>query len=176
MKIFLSALLAVALGGFAQAQDASTHLAGRENKSPGPPGYVNVPNNDKAMDHAVEHARRSLGFFIAALKAKKGEDGSFEVKKPFVDGDKVEQLWVGDLTFDGKDFHGRINNKPLAVHNVRLNEKVTVAPSDLTDWMFVKKGELMGGYTTRVLYARLSPDQQARFEQEAQFKIEKGTR
>lgn len=174
MKTILIALFALVFCGFGFAQAESTHLAGRENKQPGPPGYVNVPDNDKAMEHAVEQARHSLGFFLSALQAKKGEDVSFAVKKPFVDGDKVEQLWVSDLTFDGQNFHGRINNKPLDVQNVKLDQKVTVAPADLTDWMFVKNGKLMGGYTTRVLYARLSPEQQARFDEQAEFTIEKG--
>lgn len=173
MKSLLTILFAVAFCGLGYAQTESTHLAGRENKAPGPPGYVNVPENDKVMEHAVEQARRSLGFFLSALQAKKGEDGSFAVKKPFVDGDKVEQLWVSDLTFDGQNFHGRINNKPLDVQNVKLDQKVTVAPADLTDWMFVKNGKLMGGYTTRVLYARLSTEQQAHFDEEAEFTIEK---
>lgn len=173
MKIFLTMVLAASLSGVAWGQTENTHLAARENKAPGAPGYQKVADNDKAMDKAVEHARKSLGFFIAALKAKKAGDSGFAVKKAFMDGDQVEQIWVDQVTFDGKEFHGRVNNKPLAVHNVRLGEKVTVSPAELTDWMFVKDGKLMGGYGTRVLYARLSPDEQAKFDKEAEFKIEK---
>ena len=58
------------------------------------------------MDRAVEQARRSLGFFLAALQTKHPDDNSFEVKKPFVDGDTVEQIWVGDLVFDRQNFRG----------------------------------------------------------------------
>jgi uncharacterized protein YegJ (DUF2314 family) len=38
--------------------------------------------------------------------------------------------------------------------------------------MFLKNGKLIGGYTTRVLYARLSPEEKAAFDQQAEFKIE----
>jgi len=55
---------------------------------------------------------------------------------------------------------------------VKLGQVVTVAPRDITDWMFVKSGQLIGGYTTRVLYARLSPQDRAIFNKEADFKIE----
>ena len=41
---------------------------------------------------AVEQARRSLGFFLAALQTKHPDDNSFEVKKPFEDGDTAEQI------------------------------------------------------------------------------------
>jgi uncharacterized protein YegJ (DUF2314 family) len=60
----------------------------------------------------------------------------------------------------------------MAVKNVHLGQRVTVAPRDVSDWMFVKDGKLMGGYTTRVLYARLSPEQRAQFDKEAEFRIE----
>jgi len=147
-------------------------MAGREDKAPGPPGYASVADNDRAMEHAVRCARHSLGFFVAALRAKKPGDSGFEVKKAFVDGNNVEHLWIGDLSFDGKNFHGVINNKPRDLHNVKLGQAVTLAPGEVSDWMFVKSGRLIGGYTTRVLYARLSPSDRALFNKEADFKIE----
>jgi uncharacterized protein YegJ (DUF2314 family) len=52
----------------------------------------------------------------------------------------------------------------MDVKNVHLRQRVTVAPRDVSDWMFVRNGKLMGGYTTRVLNARLSPDQRAQFD------------
>ena len=56
--------------------------------------------------------------------------------------------------------------------NVQLGQRVTLAPREVSDWMFLKNGKLMGGYTTRVLYARLSPEDKALFDKEADFKIE----
>jgi uncharacterized protein YegJ (DUF2314 family) len=172
MKILISILSAFTMCGVAYAATESTHMAGRENKAPGPPGYASVADNDKAMGRAVRHARKTLGFFLAALRTKKADDSGFEVKKAFVDGNNVEHLWVGDLTFDGKNFHGTVNNQPRDLHNVKLGRAVTVAPRDITDWMFVKSGRLIGGYTTRVLYVRLSPQDKAVFNKEADFKIE----
>ena len=172
MKLLLTSLITLSLTGVLCAESESTHLAGRANKTPGPPGYATVAENDHAIERAVKRAHRHLGFFIAALKAKRPGDASFEVKKGFVDGNNVEHLWIGNLTFDGKNFHGRINNKPLDVSNVRLGQKVTVAPGEISDWMFVKHGKLIGGYTTRILYARLSPQDRAEFNKEADFKIE----
>jgi uncharacterized protein YegJ (DUF2314 family) len=172
MKTVLALFLVVASSAIAQAQSESTHLAGQANKTPGHPGYLAVSDNDKAMDRAVDHAQKSLGFFIAALHMKKPGDSGFEIKKGFVDGDQVEHLWINNLTYDGKNFHGRINNRPLDVSNVHLGEEVTVAPRDVSDWMFVKDGKLMGGYTTRVLYRRLSPEDKAEFDNKAEFTIQ----
>jgi uncharacterized protein YegJ (DUF2314 family) len=172
MKTVLAFLFVLAIGATAQAQSESTHLAGRANKTPGHPGYLSVADDDKAMDRAVDHAQKSLGFFIAALGKRKSGDSGFEVKKGFVDGGQIEHLWINHLTYDGKNFHGRINNRPIDVKNVRLNEDVTVAPHDVSDWMFVKDGKLMGGYTTRVLYRRLSAADKSEFDSKAEFKIQ----
>ena len=175
MKTFFIALLIglVTLGPSVRAaEEESTHMAGRAVKTPGHPGYSQVSDNDKAMDRAVEHAQRSLGFFMAVLQAKKPGDTTFEIKKGFVDGDKVEHLWISSVTYDGTNFHGKINNRPVDVKNVHLGQRVTVAPREVSDWMFLKNGKLMGGYTTRVLYARLSPEDKAEFDKEAEFKIE----
>jgi uncharacterized protein YegJ (DUF2314 family) len=124
------------------------------------------------MGRAVEDAQRTLGFFISALRAKKEGDTILEIKKAFVDGDKVEHLWIKAVTYDGKNFHGRVDNRPAEVGNVHAGERVTVAPREVDDWMFLKNGKLIGGYTTRVLYARLSPDDKARFDKNADYKVE----
>lgn len=173
MKVFATALLAaIALGGAHAAEEETTHLSGRENKAPGPPGYQHVADGDKQCERAAEHAQRSLGFFMAALRAKKAGDSSFAIKKAFVEGDQGEHLWIRAVTYDGKNFHGKIDNRPVDVKNVHLGQRVTVAPRDVSDWMFVKDGKLMGGYTTRVLYGRLSPEQKAEFDRQAEFKIQ----
>jgi hypothetical protein len=69
-KVTLILFLAAGLPGFAQ-EEASTHMAGRDVKEPGRPGYQQVADEDKQMDRAVEHAQRSLGFFMAVLRTKK---------------------------------------------------------------------------------------------------------
>jgi uncharacterized protein YegJ (DUF2314 family) len=173
MKTFLITLLAaIALTNGGWAAEETTHMAPREVKAPGRPGYNQVEDNDKAMDRAVERAQRSLAFFMAALRAKKPGDTMFEIKKGYVDGEKVEHLWISKVTYDGKNFQGKINNRPLDVKNVRLGQRVTISPSEVSDWMFLKNGKLMGGFTTRVLYARLSAGDKALFDKQAEFKIE----
>ena len=154
----------------AQEQNA-TPTKNTDSASPHP-GYAQVGDDDKQMDRAVEHAQRSLGFFMAALRAKKSGDTAFEVKKAFVDSDKVEHLWIRGVTFDGKNFHGAVDNQPVEIANAHPGQRVTVAPQEVDDWMFLKNGKLMGGYTTRVLYARLSPEEKAAFDKQAEYKIE----
>jgi uncharacterized protein YegJ (DUF2314 family) len=175
MKLFLITLLGIVsfgIGAVPAAEQDTRQTSSGETPASGKSSYANVSDNDKQMDRAVENAQRTLGFFMAALKAKKNGDTVFEIKKGFIDGDKVEHLWIKRVTYDGKNFHGEIDNRPNEVSNVHLGEHVTVAPRDVTDWMFLKDGKLIGGYTTRVLYARLSPEDKVEFDKQAEFKIE----
>jgi uncharacterized protein YegJ (DUF2314 family) len=151
-------------------QDEAT--ASPSAKPPGPPACAQVTDNDKQMDRAVENAQRNLAFFIAALRAKKSGDTVFEIKKGFIDGNNVEHLWVREVTYDGKNFHGKVDNQPLQIKNAHAGERITAAPEEVDDWMFLKDGKLIGAYTTRVLYARLSPEEKAEFDKQAEFKIE----
>lgn len=171
MKMFIPlCLVAVSLAG--AATEPTKPEPTDQKKETSAAWCRNVADNDKGMDRAVTKARESLGFFLAALKAQKPGTEAFEVKKCVIDGEKVEHVWVGDVTWDGKAFHGRVDNKPLDITNARLGQLVTVRPEDLTDWMFVRDGKLMGGFTTRVLFARLSAAEKTEFQKEADFKIE----
>ena len=72
------------------AEEETGNSASRQTIAPG--DYTSVSDNDKQMDRAVENAQRTLGFFMAALHAKYTGDTLFEIKKGFIDGDKVEHL------------------------------------------------------------------------------------
>ena len=153
------------------AKEETGQTGESQAQQPSDPGYAQVSDDDKQMDRAVENAQKSLGFFMAVLRAGQSGDTAFEIKKAFVDGDKVEQIWIRRVSYDGKKFHGQIDNKPRDVKNIDLGERVIVQPQEVTDWMFLKDGKLMGGYTTRVLYSRLSPEDKAQFDRESNFQI-----
>jgi uncharacterized protein YegJ (DUF2314 family) len=178
LVIGLLSLLAISPGIWGAEEETTQtttqaeQSAGREATAPGQTNYAQVGDNDKQMDRAVENAQRTLGFFMAAVRAKKPGDEEFEIKKAFVDGDKVEHVWIRGVTFDGKNFHGKVDNRPVDVKNVQEGQRVTVAPQDVDDWMFLKDGKLIGAYTTRVLYARLTPAQKAEFDKNSGYKIQ----
>jgi uncharacterized protein YegJ (DUF2314 family) len=174
MKQFLVTLVAtlVCAGGLRAAEPEVAESAASPDNTRANSGYAQVSNDDPQMARAVEDAQRTLGFFMAAVRAKKDGDTILEIKKAFVDGDKVEHLWIKRVTYDGKNFHGQIDNQPAEIGNVHAGERVTVAPREVDDWMFLKDGKLMGGYTTRVLYARLSAEDKARFDKKADYKVE----
>jgi uncharacterized protein YegJ (DUF2314 family) len=48
----------------------------------------------------------------------------------------------------------------------------TVSKSEISDWFYIDNGKLVGGYTIRVLYSRMSPEEKKDFNEHAGMKIE----
>lgn len=174
MKTAIVILIAsFSLSVLASAEDSAAGSGPEKVSKAGvEPGCIYIKDDDTAMQTAVQSARRRVGQFIAAVKSPSKSQRSFEVKKPIVEGDKVEQVWLRDVTYDGKRFHGRVDNQCVDVKGVKMGDKASVAPEEVSDWMFVENDKLVGGYTVRELYKRLSPEQQKEFEKESDFRIQ----
>ncbi|MCC7423119.1 MAG: DUF2314 domain-containing protein [Planctomycetaceae bacterium] len=131
-----------------------------------------VKDDDPKMNAAMEKARSTVQTFITALKAPKAGQTGFAIKKGFKDGDKGEHMWVSPVIFDGANFKGKINNDPQIVTNVKNGQAVTIAPDEISDWMFIDGRKLVGGETLRVLRDTLPVEERAAFDKSVPFVIE----
>jgi uncharacterized protein YegJ (DUF2314 family) len=131
-----------------------------------------VKSDDPEMNAAIQKARDTVNAFIKELESPKPNQTDFSVKMKVVDGENNEHMWLNSVYYDGQFIHGNIANDPVYVKNVKLGEAVKVLPEDISDWMYVVDGKLVGGYTIRVLRNRLSPEEQNQFDSESWFKIE----
>ena len=61
------------------------------------------------MQRAVQEARKTVRKFIAALKHPGAGEQDFEIKKPFVQGDQVEHIWLSDVRLVGNRFFQSFN-------------------------------------------------------------------
>lgn len=131
-----------------------------------------VENEHAVMRKAVDQARKTIGEFIKALQHPAAGQSDFEVKKPFVEGNDVEHIWLSDIEFAGGRFKGKVDNAPMKIHGLKLGQVVSVNPDEISDWAYVDNGKLVGGYTIRAHYNQLTPDQKKEFLREADFKLE----
>ena len=51
-------------------------------------------------------------------------------------------------------------------------EKIVVPAEDIVDWMIVEDGQLVGGYTIRLAYHRMLPEEKERFLETLDYSIE----
>jgi len=162
-----SLLLACALYAQAQTKAPSSGVIHRE----GEPACLQIAEENKAMDRAVETAQKTVKKFIAVLRSPKGNQGRFAVKKPIVEGDKVEHIWLTEVSFDGHLFHGKVDNEPVDIKGARLGQEVSVAANEISDWMYVEDGKLVGGYTIAAMLQHMTPAEKQQFETDADCQI-----
>jgi uncharacterized protein YegJ (DUF2314 family) len=170
----LIALTILVIAGFTLKAQAANVVAQELKNGSTEPEYFQVPNDHHhvAMQRAAQEARRNVKKFVAALQHPGPGQQDFEVKKRFVQGSEVEHIWLSDVQLVGNSFQGRIDNRPRKIGGLKLGQTVSVKPKEISDWLYIDNGKLVGGYTVRVHYNELSPEQKKRFDREADFKIE----
>ena len=165
--VALSALLsATGLAGIAMSADNAS-VVERDGK----PDIALTAADDAPMRAAIAQARTSVEEFIAAFAKPAARQRSFAVIVAVIDGKLIEQLWVDVESYADGQFTGRIANDPYRVTNVRRGDRIVVDKERISDWMFVDRGHLVGGFTIRALRARLTDDERARFDSTLPFVI-----
>ncbi len=154
--------------------DFSAHPIGRHvTRLNGEPNMFDVQENDADMDRATRRARQTVGKFIAALQHPTPSQRDFQVNKLFVKGEHGEHIWLTDVKFTGNRFVGIVDNRPTNLPDVKIGTRASVNPDEISDWSYVDNGQLVGGYTVRVLYSELTPQERADFEKQADFHVGK---
>ena len=165
----VAALLLVGIISTGKADNPSSNEV--QNKSSESETF-RVENEHAAMRKAVDQARKTVGQFIKALQHPANGQTDFEVKKPFVEGNDVEHIWLSNIEFVGGRFKGKVDNAPVKIHGLKIGQVVSVNPDEISDWAYVDNGKLVGGYTIRAHYNELTPTQKREFQREADFKLE----
>ena len=78
------------------------------------------------------------------------------MKVKIADNGKIEHFWVVNLVRKDGVISGTINNDPDIVQNVKLGDKIPVIESDISDWLYLRNGKMIGNYTLRALFKEMS--------------------
>jgi uncharacterized protein YegJ (DUF2314 family) len=174
LKISLIALLGASLGTGLTVNAPAANVVGSSLKQgTTEPEFYQVPKNNTAMHLAVQEARKTIKTFVAALRHPAPGQEDFELKKRFVQGDQVEHIWLSNVKIVGNHFEGQIDNQPRKIQGLQLGQVVSVKRNEISDWLYIENGTLVGGYTVRAHYDQLTPQQKQEFDREADFKIGK---
>ncbi len=68
----------------------------------------------------------------------------------------VEQMWVGDVDFDGHTIHGRLLNQPRDIRSLSAGDAVRFPLERMTDWMYCIDGVVYGAYSVNVMRRRMN--------------------
>lgn len=122
-------------------------------------GVVMVPNGDPDMAAAISKARQGLSSFWKALEHPGAGEEGFALKVAIKDGSDVEHFWLMDVSRDGDKLSGTINNEPEIVGNVANGERYEFGDADISDWLYMRNGKMVGNETMRPLLNRMPKSQ-----------------
>lgn len=125
-------------------------------------------HSDPEMQGAYEKARANFRFFWREMAWERRRivpalDVAC-VKAPFSDGDtgtrrsrnpEVEQMWLGDVDFDGQTVSGVLLNAPNWLKSVKAGDSARFSLDEITDWMYAIRGEVYGAYTVNLMRSRM---------------------
>jgi uncharacterized protein YegJ (DUF2314 family) len=133
-----------------------------------------LANMDEEMTVAVRQAQDTLYILRQAMLAPKPSYKFLSVKVRFVSNGDIEDMWTEPIDFSDNKYTVRMVEGvtlELGAHPDRL---VEVPPKDVLDWMILEKdGSVFGGYTLRIEYQRMTPEQQKRYDEVTGYKFEK---
>ena len=123
-------------------------------------------DRDPAMQMAYDAAQRNFKYFWRELSWERrriipGLDMAM-VKLPFTDGPRTdgnaeyEQMWIGDVDFDGATLSGRLLNSPNWLTSVKEGDMVQAPFSRLRDWLMAADGKAYGAFTVNQMRAEMS--------------------
>jgi uncharacterized protein YegJ (DUF2314 family) len=126
--------------------------------------------NDRRMNFAIEEGRRSLRSFFDAFVKPTPNQKAFLLKAEFTEGDTTEHIWLADIDASTMPMTGTIGNEPL-IKSLSFMQRVEFRPEQISDWMYVEDGYLVGGFTIQVIRAGLSSEERAAYDAKAPYKF-----
>lgn len=117
-------------------------------------------------------ARQTIKQFDKAFNSNDTLLTDFAVKKRYpTDDNGGEHMWVAVLNIENDNYKGVINNDAEKTTQVKYGDTVVVRKNEVTDWMYVDKKVLRGGYTIREIRNHLNKAEKAKMDSALSFKI-----
>ena len=120
---------------------------------------VTVDRGDTEILRIAREARAGLSVFFRHLTGPGEGEGGFSVKYPFTtdsdSGVDLEQMWLTGIRFRNNRYYGKLADTPIHVSGMKKGDTVTFIPDNITDWMYVKNGEIIGGRSIKYLLEQI---------------------
>ncbi|WP_159006535.1 DUF2314 domain-containing protein [Bradyrhizobium sp. S69] len=117
------------------------------------PPIVKITSADVDMNAAIARARDTLPMFWASFDAPKPSETGHGLKVRFAVGPhRFEHIWMSEVEKlpDG-NFSGRFANQPSDLPDKNEGDQVEFKQADITDWLFIRNGKVVGGETIKLL-------------------------
>jgi uncharacterized protein YegJ (DUF2314 family) len=117
-----------------------------ESRSP----VVDVRTTDPEMNTAIARARGTLPTFWASYEAPKPSETGHALKVHFSTRKGGEHIWMAEVKkLPNGGYSGLFANEPRDLPGKRAGDKVEFTEADISDWMFMRNGKIVGGETIK---------------------------
>ncbi len=121
---------------------------------------------DEEFTQAVRKAQDSLYILRRAFLAPKPSYTFMSVKVRFVTDQGTEDMWTEPIDILDNVYTVRMVEGVTLELKAHPDRYVEVLPEDIIDWMILEEdGTVLGGYTLRLEYQRLSPEEQKKYKE-----------
>jgi uncharacterized protein YegJ (DUF2314 family) len=146
-------LVAAAVAAVLAVLGSPTGTVMAQDRSP----VIDLSSGNAEMNAAIAKGRATLPTFWASYDAPKPSETGHSLKVRFANPrNNGEHIWMADVkkTADGR-YSGRFANAPRDLPGKKAGEVALFTEADISDWMFMRNGKIVGGETIRPLLKSL---------------------
>lgn len=115
---------------------------------------IPMDDDDPAMRQAVATARQRWGEFVEGFASCDANGPPPMVKAPFTDGENTEFMWVAVTALENGVIYGTLENSPANLPKYRQGQRVQIREDQVNDWLLLRDGATLGGFTLKALRDR----------------------
>ncbi len=137
------------------------------------PSKAGTPVTDEELNAAIQQARGTMDTLLRGIIAPKPSYDFLGVKVRFPTSDGGnDDNWVEPVAFSDDIFTIRMMDGLTYGANLHADHTLNVPVKKVVDWMIVEKdGSLIGGYTIRLAYEHMTPDEKKEFLRVTGYKL-----
>lgn len=122
------------------------------------------PVSDQEFDAAVQEAHDTMNVVRQALLAPKPSYTFVGLKVRFTGEETFEDMWTEPMDYYNGIFTTQMVEGVTLQKGLHPERLVRVPEQDVLDWMIVEDdGTLIGGYTIRLAYEHMTPEEKQEF-------------
>ena len=132
-----------------------------------------TPVSDEEFDAAVKEAHGTLSTLRQALLSPRENYIFVGLKVRFTGADEYEDIWTEPVDYYDGFFTTRMIDGVLIDSGLNTERMVTVPMNKVLDWVIVEEdGNLIGGYTIKLAYEHMTPEEKKEFLRVTGYKLE----
>lgn len=128
--------------------------------------------DDADMNAAIVKANKTYPEFLRLFSAGDSSLSRFSVKMFFEYGEGREHMWVTELYLENGKLFGLLDSDPMYIDSLERGDTLLVSENAVSDWLYVKNGKMVGGYTLKVTYNNLDSAEKKELKAVVPFEIE----